>query len=82
MPAGYHAQLHEAQCFNINTGCARTSVQGMSPKKLHEVTALTAHFVHLLRTSAALEGVRHVVDVGAGQVTISHQSWPPSEKGN
>ena len=74
MPAGYRAQLHEAQYTNFNPSCTRTSVQGMSPKKLHEVSAMTAHIMHLLRTSPALKGVQHVVDVGAGQVPTSHRS--------
>jgi len=69
-PAGYCAQLHEAQYGNANTSYTQTSVQGMSPKKLHEVSAMTAHIVHLLRTSFALKGVQHVVDIGAGQVNV------------
>jgi len=74
VPAGFRAQLPEAQYTDINTSRTRPPVQGMSPKKLHEVTAMTAHIVHLLRTSPALKGVQHIVDVGAGQVTISHRS--------
>ena len=74
VPAGYRAQLHEAQYTNTNTSRTRPSVQGMSPKKLHEVLAMTAHIVHLLQTSPALKGVQHVVDVGAGQVTVSRRS--------
>ena len=69
-PAGYRAQLHEVQYGNANTSYAPTSVRGMSPKKLHEVSAMTTHIVHLLRTSSALKGVQHVVDIGAGQVNL------------
>ena len=77
VPAGYRARLHEAQYTKINTSYIRTSVQGMSPKKLHEVSAMTAHIMHLLRTSPALDGVQHVVDIGAGRVSIFHCSWLP-----
>jgi len=73
VPAGYPA-LREAQNIDINTTYIRAPAQGMSPKKQHEVSALTAHIVHLLRTSPALKGVQHVVDAGAGQVTVSHRS--------
>ena len=72
VPAGYRAQLHEVQCVDIVSSCTQTPAQGMSPKKLHEVSAMTAHIVHLLQTSPALKGVRHIVDIGAGQVTVSH----------
>jgi len=76
-PTGYRAQLHEARYVDINTSCTPTSIQGMSPKKLHEVSAMTAHTVHLLQTSPALKGVQHVVDIGAGQVTPIHIDPPP-----
>lgn len=72
MPTGYHAQLHEARYINADTPCAQTPVQGMSPKKLHEVSAMTAHIVHLLHTSPVLKDVQHIVDIGAGQVIVSH----------
>jgi hypothetical protein len=71
-PPGYVAQLHGVQCLSEGTSDIRTSVQGMSPKKLHEVSVMTAHIVHQLRTTPALKGVRHVVDIGAGQVNASH----------
>jgi len=71
VPAGYCAQLHEVQYVNKNTSRTQTSVQGMSPKKLHEVSVMTAHIVRLLRTSPALKGVQHVVDIGAGKVDVS-----------
>jgi hypothetical protein len=41
---------------------------GMSPKKVHEVTRMTGYIAHLLATNPHLRHVRHVVDVGAGQV--------------
>jgi hypothetical protein len=72
VPTGYRAQLHEAQYVNTDTSCTQTSMQGMSPKKLHEVSVMTAHIVHLLQTSPALKGVQHVIDIGAGQVNVSH----------
>lgn len=71
MPAGYCAQLHEVQHANVNTSRTQTFVQGMSPKKLHEVSVMTAHIVRLLRTSPAFKGVQHVVDIGAGKVDVS-----------
>lgn len=81
MPAGYRTQPHEVQCLDTSTTYTLTSVQGMSPKKLHEVSAMTAHIAHLLRTSPALNGVQHVVDIGAGQVTVPFALIPPpSEK--
>ena len=72
VPAGYRGHLNEAQCIDINTSCIQTSGRGMSPKKLHEVSAMTAHIVHLVRTSPALKGVQHAVDIGAGQVVVFH----------
>lgn len=50
-------------------------MRGTSPKKLHEVSAMTAHIVDLLRTSPTLEGVQYVVDIGAGQVNVSCRHW-------
>ncbi|VDC06668.1 unnamed protein product [Peniophora sp. CBMAI 1063] len=43
-----------------------TPLRGMSPKKAHEVIRMTAYVKELLKTPE-LSGVRHVVDVGAGQ---------------
>lgn len=73
VPAGYGAQPHGVQHVNGSTSCTRASVQKMSPKKLHEVSAMTSHIVHLLRTSPTLKGAQHVVDIGAGQVNASHR---------
>ena len=44
-----------------------TLLRGMSPKKSHEVVRMTAYVKEMLRRPG-LEGVKHVVDVGAGQV--------------
>ncbi|KAF9651567.1 hypothetical protein BDM02DRAFT_3138676 [Thelephora ganbajun] len=71
VPTGYGAKLHEAQYINANTSYTQTSAKRMSPKKLHEVSAMTAHIVHLLRTSPTLKGVQHVVDIGAGRGYLS-----------
>lgn len=73
VPAGHRAQLREARYAGLSQYCTRASVRGMSPKKSHEVSAMTAHVVQLLRTSPALKSVRHVVDIGAGQVTVSNR---------
>lgn len=82
MPAGYAAQFQGARYLDTNTKYIRTSVHGMSPKKLHEVSAMTAHIVHLLETSPVLRGVQHVVDIGAGQVNILPCRWFPFLKKN
>ena len=71
VPAGYHTQPHEAQYIDANASHTQTFTQGLSPKKLHEVSAMTAHILHLLQTSPALKDVQHVVDIGAGQVHVS-----------
>jgi len=71
VPAGCHAQLHKAQYIDVNASRTQAPAQGLSPKKLHEVSAMTAHILHLLQTSPALKGVQHVVDIGAGQVHVS-----------
>lgn len=78
MPAGHLAKLHEVQDLDTNTSYAQIPVRGMSPKKLHEVSAMTAHIMHLLRTSPSLKGVQHVVDIGAGQVTLFIHIDPPN----
>lgn len=75
VPAGYRAHLHESQHAEVNASCTKVSTQGASPKKLHEVSAMTAHIVDLLRTSPALQDVQYVVDIGAGQVNISRRRW-------
>lgn len=41
---------------------------GMSPKKDHEVARMSAFVSGLLKNCSRLRGVRHLVDVGAGQV--------------
>lgn len=71
VPAGYGIQLHGDQYANGSTSHVQSSVQGMSPKKLHEVSVMTAHIARLLQTSPTLKGVQHVVDIGAGQVNTS-----------
>ncbi|KAH9933276.1 hypothetical protein B0H21DRAFT_84209 [Amylocystis lapponica] len=43
--------------------------RGMSPKKAHEVLRMT-EFTSRLLSQPSLRGVRHVVDVGAGQVCL------------
>lgn len=73
VPARYCTQLHGFQYIDESISSTQASVQGMSPKKLHEVSVMTAHILHILRTSPALKGVQHVVDIGAGQVNASHQ---------
>lgn len=45
---------------------------GMSPKKAHEVVRMTAYTSRLLCSSPSLRTIRHVVDVGAGQVRSVH----------
>lgn len=70
-PVEYCTQLNGVHYVNGGTGCAQASVQRMSPKKLHEVSVMTAYIVHLLRTSPTLKGAQHVVDIGAGQVNAS-----------
>lgn len=72
VPVGYCTQLHGVQYINGSTNCTQASVQGMSPKKLHEVSVMTAHIAHLLQTSPTLKGARHIVDIGAGQVNTFH----------
>lgn len=41
---------------------------GMSPKKAHEVAYMASNIAQLLSSTPELARVRHVVDVGAGQV--------------
>ena len=41
---------------------------GMSPKKSHEVACLVAYLATLMSPGSPLYGIRHAVDVGAGQV--------------
>ena len=72
LPTGYGTQPHGVRYVNGSTSCTQTSVQGMSPKKLHEVSVMTAHILHLLQTSPTFKGTRHVVDIGAGQVKTFH----------
>ncbi|EMD39703.1 hypothetical protein CERSUDRAFT_92196 [Gelatoporia subvermispora B] len=45
--------------------------RGMSPKKAHEVDRMTQYIAQLLTTTPGLEGIRHAVDVGAGQAYLS-----------
>lgn len=53
---------------NISCGDQDESrLRGMSPKKAHEVSRMTRYITRLL-SSPELQGVKHVVDVGAGQV--------------
>lgn len=78
VPGGRGAQFHGAQYVDTNTSCTQAPMQGMSPKKQHEVSAMTAHIVNVLRTSPALKGAQHVVDIGAGQVSVFHsRQFPP-----
>ena len=51
---------------------AEINTHGMKPKKAHEVARMAAFIGNLLKESP----VRHVVDVGAGQVSISHVEIP------
>lgn len=48
----------------------KISPKGMSPKKLHEVNRLMAYILYLLDHIYKITGmkVKHVVDIGAGQV--------------
>lgn len=61
-------------------------IHGMSPKKAHEVIRTIEHLRSVLqRLSASGMHVKHVVDVGAGQVRIPftqlcHQKVPPFYK--
>jgi hypothetical protein len=71
IPFEHGAQFQGVEHVNIGTSYAQDSVQGMSPKKLREVSTMTAHIMDLLQTLPALKGVRHVVDIGAGQVNAS-----------
>lgn len=54
---------------------ANVHTHGMSPKKAHEVLAMTAYTSRLL-SSLMRQGtsVRHVVDIGAGQVRVLRSS--------
>lgn len=41
---------------------------GMSPKKSHEVASMVSFITELLGSSDDMRNIKHVVDVGAGQV--------------
>ncbi|EIM86094.1 uncharacterized protein STEHIDRAFT_157609 [Stereum hirsutum FP-91666 SS1] len=61
-----------AGCPSANMAAVRPpSIPGMSPKKSHEVSRMASYIDHLVSSSPCLRGVRHVVDVGAGQGYLS-----------
>ncbi|RPD54680.1 hypothetical protein L227DRAFT_482771, partial [Lentinus tigrinus ALCF2SS1-6] len=46
-------------------------LQGMSPKKAHEVVEMTAFLETMLASNRLLRHTRHAVDIGAGQAYLS-----------
>ncbi|OBZ71352.1 Methyltransferase-like protein 25 [Grifola frondosa] len=74
---GSASQMHECECLEALTEPAahfqfkNDKLHGMSPKKSHEVLCMTEYTSRLLSTLPQLKSLRHVVDVGAGQVRLS-----------
>ena len=58
------------QCPDRKARDRERSIQGygMSPKKTHEVANMSSYISHFLREIEGEMEVRHIVDVGAGQV--------------
>ncbi|ETW82003.1 hypothetical protein HETIRDRAFT_427210 [Heterobasidion irregulare TC 32-1] len=62
--------VHRLSPLSDNANVKRVP-SGMSPKKAHEVSRMSSYIYHLVSSSPALGGVKHVVDVGAGQGYLS-----------
>ena len=63
-----HLQLPRNPVPFTSIPAGRYSLAGMSPKKVHEVVRMTSYVKHLLAANSRLRNIRHVVDIGAGQV--------------
>lgn len=49
---------------------SRENTHGMSPKKVHEVNRMTTYVSQLISTLDEQNLIRHVIDIGAGQVSF------------
>ncbi|PCH40342.1 hypothetical protein WOLCODRAFT_98736 [Wolfiporia cocos MD-104 SS10] len=60
-----------SSCMHDGSRPQGLRMHGMSPKKAHEVMRMTEYVSDLLSSCGETQAIRHVVDVGAGQVRPS-----------